>query len=184
MFPRKIKIPTCFHSLEHEGPFTKCIQCERPLDDSLYFIERAFHGSEPILEMAICEACREKICEELSAESMERIRVYQEERLDVQLRIERLAEAEQSDPDDMSPWLSECVFTKKPRSECSRYQIMAACYGNELLADVMPMLVSDDAIEEMQRLMSKQTRDRLGDLVQEHFGQPSEFADGPAPLLF
>ena len=52
--------------------------------------------------------------------------------------------------------------------------------------DFFPMMISGLAAEEIQKLMSKQTRDRLGDMVQDFFGMPSEFADGPStsPLIF
>ncbi|MEM8735895.1 MAG: hypothetical protein AAGG44_16825 [Planctomycetota bacterium] len=178
MSERWVPIPKQFHSLYHEGPFTRCIDCGRDLMDPecTYCIERVFRGTEPICEMAICLDCRAKISEELSKDSMMRIQAYVEERLDFELRYEATTEWEGS---QIERWIDHCALLKIPVSECRGYQIAALCKGNMMSIDMLPMMISGTATEEMQRLMSKKTRERLGDMVQDFFGQPSEFADGP-----
>lgn len=175
---RWVPIPKQFHSLYHEGPFTRCIDCDRDLMEPgcTYCVERVFRGTEPICEMAICLECRSKISEELSKDSMMRIQAYVEERLDFDARYEETTKWEGS---QIERWLDHCALLKIPAAECKAYQIAAICKGNMMSIDMLPMMISGAATEEMQKLMSKKTRDRLGDMVQDFFGQPSEFADGP-----
>lgn len=167
-----------FHSLYLDGPFQNCIDCNRELLDGgcLYWIERIFRGSEPIFEMAICLECRDKITEELSKDSMMRINAYVEERFDPQMRLQTTMQWDASEP---SKWLEQCVFTKLPRNECRDFQIAALCHGHSMSIDLMPLGFSGLAAEEIQKLMSKKTRDRLGQMIQDFFGSPSEYADGP-----
>jgi hypothetical protein len=184
--PRWVPIPETFQSLQYDGLFTKCIECERELLDGscLYWIERVFRGTEPIFEMAMCMTCREKIAEELSEDSRMRINAYVEERLDVEMRH---TETQQWPDDQLDLWLERCALTKRPLAECRTYQIAGACVGPLLSIDMLPIMISDQAGEEMQKLMSKKTRDRLGDMVNDYFGMPPEFADEPqgcSPLLW
>lgn len=186
MSERWVPIPTQFHSLYHEGPFTHCIDCNRDLiaDDCYYGIERVFRGTEPICEMAICLDCREKISEELSEESTMRINAFVEERFDVEMRYEQ---ARQWSGEDIDKWLEQCALLKTPAAKCKEYQIAAVCRGKLMSIDVLPILISSAATEEMQKLMSKKTRDRLGQMMEDFFGMPSEFADGPesfAPTIW
>lgn len=183
---RWIEIPFQFHSLYHDGPFTKCIDCESDLlnDSTPYFIERVFRGTEPICEMAMCLACRGKIGEELSRESMQKMKIFTEERFDQAMRAELTS---QWDPSNIEPWIDHCALNKTPRSECRDYQLLAFCVGDRMVVDVLPLMVSGKAIEEMQRMLSKQTRERLGQVIDDYFGMPPEFADNPtsySPALF
>ena len=91
-FPQRwIEIPKQFHSLYHEGPFPKCVDCECDLlnEPTQYFIERVFRGKEPICEMAMCLDCREKIAEELSEESMVKMKMFTDERFDPEMRLQQ-----------------------------------------------------------------------------------------------
>lgn len=134
--------------------------------------------------MAICLACREKICSELSADSTQRINAFVEERFDFEMRFH---ESQEWPENDIDRWLSNCVITKQPKESCTDYQIAGICFGDQLLIDGTPLMISADAIEQMQRLMSKKTRDRLGEMVEDFFGMPSEFVDSPndcAPVIW
>lgn len=175
---RWIPIPQQFHSLYHEGPFTNCVDCDCNLIESgrLYGIERVFRGTEPIMEMAICEVCRNKISEELSQESQMRMNAFVEERCDWEKRFEQ---AQEWDGSEIERWLDHCALLKIPAEECKEYQLAAICRGNLMSIDLLPIMISGAASEEMQKLMSKKTRDRLGEMVGDFFGMPSEFADGP-----
>jgi hypothetical protein len=175
---RWVKIPEQFHSLYHEGLFPRCVDCDRDLlvGDCDYWIERVFRGTEPICEMAMCSDCRMAISEELSQDSLMRINAFVEERFDMEARYEKTLAWPGK---DIELWLDRCIFTKKPAGECPNYQIAGLCRGRHLSIDLLPIMISDDAIEEMQKLMSKKTRERLGEMVQDFFGMPSEFIDGP-----
>ncbi|MFK7736554.1 MAG: hypothetical protein AB8B50_11015 [Pirellulaceae bacterium] len=136
------------------------------------------------MEMAICMDCRSKIAEELSEDSMKRMQAFVEERFDMDLRYETTS---QWDASELDRWTSECVFLKTPLEECKNFQVAAMCKGNMMSIDILPLMISEAATEEMQKLMSKKTRERLGEMVQDFFGQPSEFADGPesySPMIW
>ncbi len=182
MFNRWVPIPTEFHSLYFEGPFTRCIDCDADLTqaDIGYSIQRAFKGTEPIFEMAMCDDCHTRIASELSKESSQRIQAYVEERVDLE---ERLREALLWDESKLSEWIGRCTLLKIPLEDCREYQITARCRGKLMSLDFLPLMISGEASREMQKLLSKKSRDRLGDLVEEHFGMPGEFADGPTPML-
>lgn len=182
---RWIDIPECFHSLYHSGPFTRCIVCECDLLDEncRYFVERCFHGQEPIFELAMCEPCRENFSKELSKDSLQRINAHIEERVDLEQRYEDTLEFPSA---NISPWIQQCLLSKTQRFDCKQYQIIAMCQGSQMRLDIFPIMISNLAAEELQKLMSKKTRDRHEEMVQEFFGMPSEFADGPtsSPLIF
>lgn len=182
---RWIDIPECFHSLYHSGPFTRCIACERDLleDNCRYIVERSFHGQEPIFELAVCETCHENFSKELSKDSLLRINAHIEERVDFEQRYEHTLEFSSA---DISSWTQQCLLSKTPRTECKKYQIIAMCQGSQMRLDIFPVMISDLAANELQKLMSKKTRERHEELVQEFFGMPSEFADSPtgSSLIF
>lgn len=186
MSERWVPIPSQFHSLYHEGPFRNCIDCNRDLiaDNCMYGIERVFRGTEPVMEMAICMDCRNKISEDLSKESSQRISAFLEERFDFEMRFE---DTKKWGGDEIEKWLDRCILLKTPKQECRNFQIAAICRGGLMSIDLLPIMISEEASREMQKLMSKKTRDRLGDMVDEFFGQPSEFADGPesfSPMIW
>lgn len=195
------EIPTSLHSLK-DGPFTKCLICDVDLIDSSvrYYVERIFRGTEPIVEYAMCLKCHEAICSELSKESMEAIHdIYQG--IDFMTRCDRLRPLirESADPAsihaafydelrldvDINPWLDTCYLTEKPRVECSGYQYVAMCRGESLELGVVPIMLSNDAVEDIMKVMSKSTRERLDDFIGDHFGMPPEYCENPDsfPLL-
>ena len=84
-------------------------------------------------------------------------------------------------------WLAECVITKDSRDKHRNYQIVGICRGGEMSMDMLPILISQSAAEEMQKLLSKKTRDRLGQMIDDFFGMPPEFADNPdsfSPMIW
>ena len=182
-FTRLVPIPTIFHSLLNDGPFTHCIECNKELieADESYLIERVFRGTEPIMEYAMCFQCREKLSGELSRESLQRIEAHFEERVVLEDRIDLMLK---ESGEDVSQWIDECLVTKRHRGDCREYQIMAACKGDKLALGPTPFMISGEAADEVGKLLSKQTRERLGEFTETHFGMPPEFCDSPKPVLF
>jgi hypothetical protein len=177
-------IPPIFHSLLKDGMFTHCLDCDRELLESHtdYMIERVFRGTEPIMEYAMCLKCREQLSRELSVESGQRIEAFVQERVVFEDRIEKMW---QSEGVDAERWIDECLISKERRSECSEYQIVAACRGANLFVGPLPIMISGKAAREIGKLLSKKTRDRLGEFSSTHFGMPPEFCDNPnTPILF
>ena len=113
-----------------------------------------------------------------------RINAFVEERFDAELRHRATQEWS---GDELHKWLEHCALLKTPAAECREYQIAAVCHGKLMSIDLLPIMISGEAAGQMQKLMSKKTRDRLGDMIQDFFGMPSEFADGPdqySPMIW
>lgn len=172
-----IPIPRIFYSFEHEGIFQNCTVCDNfLLDDNIsYFIEKAYRAQEVVFEYAMCTECRDSMETELSMESMVNIGNYFIEHVNMNYRQELL---EQFD-NNIKPWLDECIFTGTTRSECQDYQICAECQGGQLIVSFLPLMISSKAIEEIQELMSKKTRESFDRFVRDSLNPPVDFKDIP-----
>jgi len=170
--PNYTAVPEAFHSFTEEGPFSKCTLCEGQLleDGTPYLIHKAFHRSEVIFEYAMCLPCRAKMQEELSAESLERINAYMD-RYDIEDRGEALLEEHGT---EVAPWISHCLISGKPIEGEDEYHYYAFCDGPDLVFNGLPMALAGGVDEELNELLSKQTRDRLDGFVDEQFGLPPE----------
>jgi hypothetical protein len=179
-----MKIPEIFHSFQAEGPFERCLICERYLlkDGVQYLIEKAYKKEEVIIECATCMDCCINMREELSRESLQRIDSYFDEHVDLLMRRRKLI---RTSSDRLEPWIDKCVITGRDRSEQENFQVYAQCDGKDLLFSYLPYMISGAAINQMYKLLSKKTRDHLDGFVDEYFGLPSEFLDLPEdkPLL-
>jgi hypothetical protein len=177
MVPGYRSIPREFHSLL-EGPFAKCMLCEEELAQPArrYFVERIFRGEEPIVEYAMCLNCQECMSSELSEDSQRNIQQFFEQ-VDYESRVERLR-AHVKDV-GVEAWIDTCLVTGKRREECRGYQIVGLCQGAELELSIAPFMLSDEAVEEVMKVISKQTRERLDDFMGDHFGMPPEFCERP-----
>ena len=162
-----IPIPKEFWSFAEDRPFEHCMVCNKPLleDGRLYLIEKAYKKSEVVFEYA--------------QQSLRLIDHYFDEHVDLVKRRKGLIE---SYDEEISPWLSHCLITGKPASECEEYQIMTLCDGEDLLFTYIPCLISGKAMETIQGILSKKTRDRLDGFVEEFLGLPPE-AKNPTPYI-
>ncbi len=186
--PRFVPIPREFHSLEADGPFERCVQCDAELQTSgrPYLIERVFRGAEPIIEYAMCEACVEKAQQELSEESRQAVASYLAEHIDFAARLERLHQLQETDDDEIDPldWFDHCAVTGE--SDCRERQIAAWCQGTQMrVGHALPLMLSGPALEELQKVLSEKTRGWMNDFVGDNFGMPPEFYDEPdlRPIL-
>ncbi|MBL68709.1 MAG: hypothetical protein CMO74_09735 [Verrucomicrobiales bacterium] len=167
-----VEVPPVFHSFLEEGPFSKCTVCGTELreDGTPYLIHKAFHREEVIFEYALCLPCRERMMEELSEESIQRINAYMDQ-FDMEARNEKMLEERGT---DVSAWLSHCFITGRPVDGADERHIYAFCDGPDLVFSGLPMAIIGDVSEEMNELLSQKTRDRLDGFVDEQFGLPPE----------
>lgn len=182
--PLFVPIPPIFHSLEKDGPFEKCINCDKSLlEGTTYLIERAFKGTEPIIELAMCLECHDRLAEELSQQSRERMAAFMKERVDQKARNKQLSKS--AHVDQVELWLSECLLTGMPMEDCQERQIYGLCLGDQMILDQLPFMISGAGIEEMTGLLSEQTKGWMRDFMDKNFGMPPEFCDSPdyRPLL-
>ena len=175
----RVEIPTSFHSVEHDGPFTKCLMCNGELvaNGKDYMIEKVYRGTEVILELAMCTDCREGCGKSMSVESMEAIQKYFESNLDAETRIRELYHAPSANTNNVDAWIETCVLKGKSIDDLREYQVIAYCNGNELIKGFFPIMISGDAVEEISELLSEQSKGWMDDFVGDNFGMPSEFLD-------
>ena len=161
-----IEIPKIFYSSKTGGKFNTCIMCNNPLleGSTQYHIEKSFKKNlktgefELIFEYALCINCQQKLAEEFSIETMERIKMYYDLYIDFDKRYQELTKDKII---DVNNWISHCVFTKKTIADLDEYHIGALCNGSYLILDALPFAISWDVINEMESLYSKKTKDVL-----------------------
>jgi hypothetical protein len=168
-----IPIPPEFHSFELEGLFRHCAVCNRNLleDGVQYTIEKAFARGETIFEYAMCFDCVEKMRDELSLQSRKRIEHYFDERVDLAERRTNLLKFPILP--NAKLWLNNCVLSGRLiRPESDEYQIYAHCDGGDLLFAYAPYSISGKTMDDIEKLLSEKTRDRLDDFIDEVLGIP------------
>lgn len=170
-------IPKIFHSVEHGGVFKYCSVCKiYLLDDEIsYFIEKAFRGTEAVFEYAMCSNCRDSMETEVSMESMMNIGNYFLEHVNISYRKELM----ETFDNNIKPWLNECIFTGNQMNECQDYQICAECQGANIMISFFPLMISSQAVEEIQQLMSKKTKENFDRFVRDTLNPPVDFKDIP-----
>ncbi|MGV3538755.1 MAG: hypothetical protein ACO1OQ_03035 [Rufibacter sp.] len=176
-------LPFIFHSTETGQPFRQCLTCDcHLLEDGVpYLVEKAVRNypeaelQDVIFEYAMCLGCAQQLREELSVESRQRIDAYFTQHINLVARREALLAL--PNPLQLDNWLSHCLVTGTPRSQCTEYQIFAQCDGHDLIYGYMPYFISGLAMDEIQELVSPHTRQILDDFMDTHFGLPPELRE-------
>ena len=173
-----VPIPRIFHSVFHRGMFPECSVCEAPLlkDGVSYFIEKAYRRGEVVFEYAMCSNCRSSIENEISDESQMAIFNYFFEHMDVMRSHGGLIDGFDN---SVKPWLASCLLTGAKREEMESYQICAECEGANLIVSFLPLMISTSVTEEMQELLSKETRESFDSFVRDVLNLPVDFHDLP-----
>jgi len=173
-----IPIPRIFYSFFHEGMFPECTVCSKKLlnGKTSYFIEKAYQKGEVVFEYAMCEECRDEMSTEISSESLMNLADYFMKNGNL---IERRATLLQNFDNTAKPWLEKCLFTEKKRSECESYQICAECEGRNLTLSFLPFMISETATEEIQSLISKQTRESFNRFTRDVLNPPVDLKNIP-----
>ncbi len=174
-----LPIPSVFLSTDTGGPLERCIQCDYKVfdGDRYYMIEKVFkkyaelRKTEVLFEYAICSDCYEKMKDGMSQESMQNLSAYMMQNTDFAKLQERIEEK----PEDPEHWLSHCLIKGTPKDEMNEYQLGACFRGDRLVTNFMPpFVVGDLAMEEMNALLSKETKDEMDDFMGSNFGIPPE----------
>jgi hypothetical protein len=181
-------IPEIFYSDRTGKPFSHCINCDCFLLDGgiPYVIEKAvkkytkFNTEDTIFEHAMCINCQRELRKTLSLQSRKRIDDYMTQKVDFEERRKSLQANHGPDPE---PWLSKCIVDGSDISEQSEYQVYCQCEGLQTLYAYMPFMISGSAMEEIQNLLSAETRDEIDRFMGEFFGLPPELKPLDQPLL-
>lgn len=167
-----LQLPHELYNSLTEAPFSQCSICKTKLtaEGPEYLIEKTFRrfpeegGEELLAEIAVCLPCTHSMQGRLSKESRDRMYNYFREKA-----IDRAPEYRST-----NQLLNECFLSGKPREDTDFYQLFAHCRGAEISPRGSFFMLSDEILEEMQELMSAQTRDELRGFADDHFGPPPE----------
>ncbi|MEM8565647.1 MAG: hypothetical protein AAGF85_04260 [Bacteroidota bacterium] len=176
-----IEIPKEFHSYSTGSLFDQCIDCEKHLleDKTEYFIEKAikqydgFSAQEIIFEYAICIDCAERVRKSISQKSMRAIEKFFLENIDFNKRMNLM----NANPENPSAWISNCLVSNSSVNDLTEYQIFAHCNGRSLNLSQMPYMVGGNTLEQLQYLLSSETRDELNDFMEKNLGPSPELAE-------
>lgn len=177
-----IKIPHIFYSDANDKPFSNCIDCNKYLltEGQQYIVEKVikkykdYDSSDTLFEYAICIACYLKLANSFSKLSIQRTEEYFEKNVDLESRRKNIL---QKKDDDINEWISNCLIKGTQVEDISEYHIACHCDGNNMILTHLPYLISGEAIEEIQELLSTETRDEIDGFIKDNFDYPPEIKD-------
>jgi hypothetical protein len=159
-------IAKAFYPFDSKERFTTCTMCQVVLDDnSEYIIEKARKGTDVIFELAMCLSCANKMRNQLSAGSKERIETYMMEHTDFEARAQHFLD---NPSDNMEDYIGHCVVTGKPIDPREEHQIYAYCTGNEMIYSAMPYAISGEIMEIIQEMLSPETKQEMDDFMDQY----------------
>ncbi|MEZ5305131.1 MAG: hypothetical protein R3F11_31485 [Verrucomicrobiales bacterium] len=151
-------IPEELYSEYEERPFRTCTRCGETLDDfeEGYQLNKVWRRGECVFEFALCFHCQQAMAGEFSEESKQRLTEFQEKHIDFERPM------------------SECAVCAADRDsfDSPEFTLIAACECGHMHAGFM---VCAKCVEQMQELISKQTRGVFDKFVEENFpGVPAD----------
>jgi len=169
-------IPEIFCSFVSERKFERCIICDKHLleEGVQYFIEKAFRDNYVEFEYAMCLECAEKMRDTMSVESRMNVDNYFLTKVDINKRIEETFNRKDLNIEEC---ISNCIFNGTSIDDLDEYQICGHFSGNSIIYSFMPFMMSGEAMEEMQEILSKKTKGEIDDFIDEHFGLPPEWKE-------
>ncbi|MGD1979788.1 MAG: hypothetical protein PVJ98_10365 [Akkermansiaceae bacterium] len=176
------EIPPLFHSLEHDGPFRRCLTCGKDFReiDEPYNITKVFRGTECVFEYAICQSCRLEQLESFSEESRQTMEDFFEENEHLQSREERLEGNE-----NYEDRIKECATCGTSLDELKEYSLGCVAFDDHMVVGHFPMMICAKCESELQSRLSKSTRDQWDRFISENFDGPPADALKPdgVPML-
>jgi hypothetical protein len=184
-------IPSLFNNYDTGAPFTKCTFCNEGLaNKSKYVVEKMINQNivlqsrEIVYEYALCWDCAATMGSEISDDSKEAIQeLYNEHSETVMRKLDYLHSTEKY---SLESWLERCSLTGKEIRLCGEFSVSGIIEGGNLVYEQSPIVVSDEFMHKLQRVLSKETKegfDRLRDKIMD--GSPSieDLVFGPVPGL-
>ena len=149
-------IPEILHSEETDRPFSDCSDCGKPLAESEdgHIIQKVVTKGETILELAICTGCNQKLQEEYSTESKERIWNFYLDHGDLHKRLDRFRPIPIG---NIAPWVNTCLTCKATKQSCDEYAIVAHCMEDSLVYGESPFLVCSGCMDKIMELLSEES---------------------------
>jgi hypothetical protein len=167
-------IPEEFHSDLDKKPFCDCTFCGKDLllGEISYMIEKSFkvnlnnNKKNTVFEYAICMDCNKRKMEAMSFESVQNIQQYMED----YFVAEEWEEHAQQNKDPFA----KCLVTGTPREDLEEYNIVGQFIGDKMISGQFPILISPSIGEEIQELLSQQTKDEFDDFMDAITSVPPE----------
>jgi hypothetical protein len=170
-------IPEKFHSFETSSAFNSCCDCgcELLVSAQTYMIQKSFSKGECVLEFALCYSCKEKLDQQISAESKEAIYDFLFDNSDVL----KQSQGEYSFDEAMQQ-IEVCLTCNKERKDCEGYTYSGLFVGTQLVTGPLPMMICEECQGELAENLSDHTRNVKEKFYAENFPGPPSEADLPA----
>ena len=114
--------------------------------------------------------CAEMLRKELSKESLSAVDDYMIDNARFQERSEELKDQEY----DLDKWLDRCLVKDNSRQDQDEYQIYGMFEGDKMLQNLFPYMMSGKALEEIQELLSAETKGEMERFKDKYFTIPPE----------
>lgn len=175
-------IPDVFKSDLTEHYFQHCTVCNTSLlrPPKGYVVEKAFkhHAkfniTDTVFEYAVCMECYQKIHKQFSKSSKQRIEAYFKQNTDL---VNRKEQNFMEGKLGLENWLGSCAVKGTNKEELGEYQIAAHFVGDQMMLNEFPILLGGAAIDEVQELLSPETRGEIDDFTDQFLGLPPEFKE-------
>lgn len=178
----KIEIPGQFYSDSEGKPFENCLVCNKYLlkEGISYMVEKAlktykdYEFYSTVYEYAICSDCHLKMQDQMSEESKMNLQSYYSKTLN-----QKAAEPIFIDPHDfnLNDWLSKCFFKGSPVKEMKEYQVVAQFDGTKMVLNMPPLVIGQEALNEMSALLSDKTIDEMNGFRDKFLGPPPDIEE-------
>ncbi|MDB4173745.1 hypothetical protein N9811_02960 [Bacteroidia bacterium] len=184
-------IPTFFFNYDTGAPFTRCTFCDGKLDAyNKYIVEKhirqntVLHSREIVYEYALCWGCASNMGSEISDDSKQAIQqLFAAHGETLMRKVDYLHTTKQYTLDS---WMERCSLTGKEIRLCSEFSASALVEDGNLVFEQTPLVVSDEFMEKMQGVLSKETKegfDGLRDKIMDGSPSVEDLVYGPVPGL-
>lgn len=184
-------IPKFFYDHTIDAPFRECTFCECHLStETKYIIEKHIKvnkgtgTTEIVYEYAICWECAMNLGGDISDDSREAVQALYTEYSDNVFR--KLDYLHRTEKYTIESWLEKCTLTGKETRLCSEYAVSGIIENGNLVYEQSPMVVSDDFMEKLQSVLSKETKesfDGLRDKILDGSPSVEDLIFSPTPGL-
>ena len=159
------EIPSEFYCDSNDSVFKECTFCRKNLltCSETYMIEKSFkinpnNGKKnTVFEYAICMSCNLKKMNAMSSESISNIKSYMQENFS--------QESFELKTNSGSNLFEKCAVTGKNIQELSEYNIIGQFFSKKMVLGHFPILLSPRIGEEIQELLSQETKDEFDDFM-------------------
>lgn len=178
----KTDIPEKFYSDAEGKPFDHCQICGKYLlkEGTPYVVEKALKNykgydfSSTIYEFAVCLDCHKKMQEKMSDESLGNLQRYYQNIMTEKSQQPMMIDVHNFNLDQ---WLSKCFFKGNEVKEMDEYQIVAQFDGDKMVLNMPPLVVGQQAMEEMSELLSDKTIDEMNGFRDKFLGPSPEIEE-------